>query len=130
LAGQIAGLEGYAGNIAGGWLAGVNAARLLHGETPLMMPPETMVGALMHYITHADAAGFQPMKANFGLMPPLATPFPKGSRGKRSRGEIYAARALAVLSEWLLAHPELAAATQNDAHAPASERTATGSADR
>ena len=113
LAGQIAGLEGYAGNVAGGWLAGVNAARLLYGEEPIVMPPETMIGALMHYITHADAKEFQPMKANFGLMPPLAPALLKGMRGKRSRGEAYAERALATLSDWVHLHPELTRENQN-----------------
>jgi len=103
LAGQIAGLEGYVGNVAGGWLAGVNAARLLQNEAPITAPTETMMGALMHYITHADPRGFQPMKANFGLMPPLEDKV----RGKRSRGEAYAARALAALARWSRAHPEL-----------------------
>jgi methylenetetrahydrofolate--tRNA-(uracil-5-)-methyltransferase len=97
LAGQIAGLEGYAGNVAGGWLAGVNAARLLRGRAPLVLPRDTMTGALMHYITHASPQGFQPMKANFGLMPPLEGRV----RGKRARGEAHAARALAALSTWL-----------------------------
>lgn len=95
-AGQIAGLEGYAGNIAGGWLAGVNAARLVQGEPLLVPPPETMIGALMTYITGADAAHFQPMKANFGLLPPLE----ESVRGKRARGEAYAERALEVLEAW------------------------------
>ncbi len=95
-AGQIAGLEGYAGNIAGGWLAGVNAARLVQGEPLLVPPPETMIGALMAYITGADAAHFQPMKANFGLLPPLE----ESVRGKRARGEAYAERALEVLEAW------------------------------
>lgn len=95
-AGQIAGLEGYAGNIAGGWLAGVNAARLIQGLPLLAPPPETMIGALMHYITRADPTTFQPMKANFGLMPPL----PQPARGKRARGEAHAERALASLAQW------------------------------
>ncbi|MCU0522042.1 MAG: methylenetetrahydrofolate--tRNA-(uracil(54)-C(5))-methyltransferase (FADH(2)-oxidizing) TrmFO [Anaerolineae bacterium] len=86
-------------------LAGVNAARILHGESPLTMPPETMIGALIRYITHAEARGFQPMKANFGLMPPLESPLPKNMRGKRSRGEAYAERALAALADWLTEHP-------------------------
>lgn len=106
-AGQIAGLEGYAGNIAGGWLAGVNAARHLQSSPPLTLPQETMAGALMHYITHADPQDFQPMKANFGLVPPLATRI----RGKRARAEARAERALASLAEWLKAHPELRPAT-------------------
>lgn len=96
-AGQIAGLEGYAGNVAGGWLAGVNAARLMQGQSPLTLPPETMIGALLHYITHADPANFQPMKANFGLLPPLET----RQRGKRARGEAHAEHALTVLESWL-----------------------------
>lgn len=96
-AGQIAGLEGYAGNVAGGWLAGVNAARLLAGEDPITLPRETMMGSLMHYISHAEPEGFQPMKANFGLVPPLA----QRVRGKRARGEARAKRALAALDAWL-----------------------------
>ena len=95
-AGQIAGLEGYAGNIAGGWVAGVNAARLIQGQPLLQLPPDTMIGALLHYITHAAADNFQPMKANFGLLPSLETPV----RGKRARGEARAARALDSLAHW------------------------------
>jgi methylenetetrahydrofolate--tRNA-(uracil-5-)-methyltransferase len=96
-AGQIAGLEGYAGNIAGGWLAGVNAARMLRGEPPLVPPPETMIGALMHYITHASPDHFQPMKANFGLLPPLE----RRVRGRRQRREAMAQRALEALTRWI-----------------------------
>ncbi len=96
-AGQIAGLEGYAGNIAGGWLAGVNAARLVQGQALLVPPPETMLGALMAYITQADPAHFQPMKANFGLLPPLD----ETVRGKRARGAAHAERALATLAAWM-----------------------------
>ncbi len=95
-AGQIAGLEGYAGNIAGGWLAGVNAARLVQGLEPLTLPPETMIGALMQYITHADVKEFQPMKANFGITPPLK----QRIRGKRARGAARAQRALEALAQW------------------------------
>jgi len=102
-AGQIAGLEGYAGNIAGGWLAGVNVARLVNGQPLLTPPPETMIGALMHYITRADPATFQPMKANFGLMPPLET----RTRGKRARGAAHAKRALACLERWIAEHQPL-----------------------
>ncbi len=66
-AGQIIGVEGYAGNIATGLLAGINAARLIKGESPLTLPLETMVGRLIHYVTHAEEKIFQPMKANYGL---------------------------------------------------------------
>ncbi len=97
-AGQITGVEGYMGNIATGLLAGMNAARLLHDEELLTLPPTTMLGALCHYVTHADLKDFQPMKANFGILPPLEL----GSKiGKRERGKAYADRALADLSDTL-----------------------------
>ncbi|GAB4460844.1 MAG: FADH(2)-oxidizing methylenetetrahydrofolate--tRNA-(uracil(54)-C(5))-methyltra nsferase TrmFO [Anaerolineales bacterium] len=91
-AGQITGVEGYMGNIATGLLAGINAARLLHGEEPLTLPPTTMLGALCQYVTHADLKDFQPMKANFGILPPLEVKI-----NKRERGRAYAERALADL---------------------------------
>lgn len=69
-AGQIVGVEGYMGNAASGLVAGINAARLLLGDHPLIYPTRTMLGGLCHYVTHAEAKSFQPMKANFGLLPP------------------------------------------------------------
>lgn len=68
-AGQITGIEGYAGNIASGLVAGINAALLARGVLPRVWPRESMCGALCHYITNADPATFQPMKANFALLP-------------------------------------------------------------
>jgi len=94
-AGQITGVEGYMGNIATGLLAGINAARLFHHEGPLTLPPTTMLGALCHYVTHADLKDFQPMKANFGILPPLEI---TSKGGKRERGKAYAERALADLT--------------------------------
>ncbi len=99
-AGQITGVEGYAGNIATGLLAGWNAARHLQGQEPIQLPKETMLGALCHYITHASAADFQPMKANFGLLPPL-NGVGKGRRNKRRRMEMYAERAMRALDGFL-----------------------------
>ena len=92
-AGQIVGVEGYVGNAATGWVAGANAARRLKGEGLLVLPCETMIGALCHYITHADPKDFQPMKANFGILPDLDPPV----RSKRERYEQYARRALSAL---------------------------------
>jgi methylenetetrahydrofolate--tRNA-(uracil-5-)-methyltransferase len=89
-AGQIVGVEGYVGNAASGLLAGLNAARLLHGQAPVTMPKTTMLGALCYYVTHANPKDFQPMKANFGLMPPLA----KKIRNKQARYQAYVERAL------------------------------------
>jgi len=95
-AGQITGVEGYMGNIATGLLAGVNAARLYHHEELISLPLTTMLGALCHYVTHANLKDFQPMKANFGILPPLEI---ASKIGKRERGKVYAERALADLSQ-------------------------------
>ena len=97
-AGQLTGVEGYMGNIATGLLAGINAARILRGSSPLVLPKTTMIGALCHYISHADLKDFQPMKANFGILPPLEE---AGRLGKRERGQAYADRALAALAGYL-----------------------------
>jgi methylenetetrahydrofolate--tRNA-(uracil-5-)-methyltransferase len=101
-AGQIMGVEGYMGNIATGLLAGVNAARLVHGDSPWELPVTTMLGALCHYVTHADLKDFQPMKANFGILPPLAAP---ARGGKLERGRAYAERALYDLEARLALMP-------------------------
>ena len=101
-AGQLTGVEGYMGNIATGLLAGLNAARQLQQQAPLVFPPETMLGALCYYVTHASAVDFQPMKANFGILPPL-----EGDdatlRGKRLRAAAYALRAHTALDGFLSA---------------------------
>jgi len=90
-AGQITGVEGYMGNIATGLLTGINAAHLHHHEELVTLPPTTMLGALCHYVTHADLKDFQPMKANFGILPPLEF---TSRIGKRERGKAYADRAI------------------------------------
>ena len=92
-AGQITGVEGYMGNIATGVLAGLNMARLVTGKAPWTLPHTTMLGALCHYVTHAEAKNFQPMKANFGILPEL-TPHIKD---KRVRYATYVERALNAL---------------------------------
>ena len=70
-AGQLVGTEGYMGSAASGLVAGINAARAVRGQAPLVYPPETMVGALCRYVSSPEVADFQPMKPNFGLLPPL-----------------------------------------------------------
>lgn len=102
-AGQITGVEGYMGNIATGLLAGINASRLLGHKPPINLPRETMLGALCHYITHADLKDFQPMKANFGILPPLIL---EKRIGKRERGQLFANRAAKVLEEYLNETPK------------------------
>jgi methylenetetrahydrofolate--tRNA-(uracil-5-)-methyltransferase len=97
-AGQITGVEGYMGNIATGLLAGINMTRLLNKKPLITLPQETMLGALCHYITHASLKDFQPMKANFGILPQFA--FNK-KLGKRERGQAYADRASLELENYL-----------------------------
>ena len=97
-AGQITGVESYMGNIATGLLAGWNAARLLHDQSPLSLPTTTILGSLCHYVTHASPADFQPMKANFGILPPLNT---SKRLNKRKRAAAYAERALGDLEAFL-----------------------------
>jgi len=70
-AGQITGVEGYMGNIATGLLAGINLALVMKNLEAFILPQTTMLGALCHYITHADSKHFQPMKANMGILKPL-----------------------------------------------------------
>jgi methylenetetrahydrofolate--tRNA-(uracil-5-)-methyltransferase len=89
-AGQITGVEGYMGNVATGLVAAVNMARALGGKPTWTIPPTTMLGALCHYITHAEVKHFQPMKANFGILPELA----QHVKDKRLRYAAYVERAL------------------------------------
>ena len=96
VAGQLAGVEGYLGSVGTGWLAGVNAVRRANGQDPVMLPPDTMLGALCHYLARADLATFQPMKANFDLLPALPDP----GKSRPARREQYAQRALASLESW------------------------------
>lgn len=88
--GQITGVEGYVGNVATGLVAALNLARKLQGQPEWVLPRTTMLGALCHYVTHAEPKDFQPMKANFGLMPDLG----QRIKGKRERAKAHAERAL------------------------------------
>lgn len=95
-AGQLIGTEGYTAAAAGGWLAGTNAARLVLGREPLVLPPTTMLGALMEFISAAAPKHFQPMPPNFGILPDL----PQRIRNKQQRYGAYRDRALADLERW------------------------------
>lgn len=97
-AGQITGIEGYVGNIASGLLAGINAARFLLNKELFSLPRETMLGSLCYYITHADEKDFQPMKSNFGIVPPLTDGI---RRNKRQRASAYAERSMTALEKYL-----------------------------
>jgi methylenetetrahydrofolate--tRNA-(uracil-5-)-methyltransferase len=95
-AGQITGTEGYVGSTASGLVAGINAARYMVGQGGIILPSETMIGSLIWYVSTSASPGFQPMKANFGLLPPL-----QQRVGKRARCDLYAARAVAMLDEFI-----------------------------
>lgn len=97
-AGQITGVEGYMGNIATGLLAGINMTRLLENKTLLTLPRESMLGSLCYYITNASLKDFQPMKANFGILPNL---YLTKRIGKREKGAAYAERAANTLETYL-----------------------------
>ncbi|HEU4721096.1 MAG TPA: methylenetetrahydrofolate--tRNA-(uracil(54)-C(5))-methyltransferase (FADH(2)-oxidizing) TrmFO [Gemmatimonadaceae bacterium] len=99
-AGQLTGVEGYTESTATGLLAGVNLARLLAGEEPVVPPPTTMLGALYRYMREADPRHFQPMNANFGLVDELG----ERVRDKRVKKERLAERALGAMTEWRDAH--------------------------
>ena len=70
-AGQLSGVEGYMESAASGIVAGINAVRSIKGEQPLILPEYTMIGALLGYITDSTVKNFQPMGANFGILPAL-----------------------------------------------------------
>ena len=96
-AGQITGVEGYMESAASGIVAGLNAARLVNGLETLTLPADTMIGALSRYIADSTVKKFQPMGANFGVLPELQN----RPRDKRERAAAYAERALASLDKFL-----------------------------
>ncbi|XLP20395.1 FADH(2)-oxidizing methylenetetrahydrofolate--tRNA-(uracil(54)-C(5))-methyltransferase TrmFO [Bacillus toyonensis] len=96
-AGQMTGVEGYVESAASGLLAGINAARLVKGEEPVVLPPVTAMGSMANYITATNAKNFQPMNANFGLFAPLE----KRIKKKQERNEAYATRALEIIQNFV-----------------------------
>ncbi|MYD38051.1 MAG: methylenetetrahydrofolate--tRNA-(uracil(54)-C(5))-methyltransferase (FADH(2)-oxidizing) TrmFO, partial [Chloroflexi bacterium] len=98
-AGQLTGIEGYVGNLATGFLAALNLSRQLRALPTWIPPRATMLGALCHYVIHSDASRFQPMKANLGILPPLATRI----KNKAQRRIAYAERAKTALHEAIAA---------------------------
>ncbi|MBC7325847.1 MAG: FAD-dependent oxidoreductase, partial [Moorella sp. (in: Bacteria)] len=92
--GQLTGVEGYIESAACGLVAGVNAARYLQGQDPLIPPPTTAHGALLHYITDPTHDPLQPMHINFGLLPPLE----RREKRRERRNQALAERALQIWS--------------------------------
>ncbi len=99
-AGQLVGTEGYTAAVAGGWLAGTNAARVALGKDLLVLPETTMIGALTNFISTAEPKHFQPMPPNMGIIPPLE----KRVRNKRERYGVYRDRAFSSLQTWATDH--------------------------
>ena len=97
LAGQITGAEGYIEAAATGLLAGLNAVRRLQRRPPLLPPETTLLGSLVRYLATADAAHFQPMNVNFGILPPPDRPI----RKRRDRRTWMVQRGLHDLGNWM-----------------------------
>ncbi len=93
-AGQMTGVEGYVESAGSGLLAGINAARRACGEAPLLLPEETMLGAMAAYVSRGGAGDFTPMNANFGIVPLLGY---RVKGGKSAKNEKLAERALEAL---------------------------------
>lgn len=96
-AGQMTGVEGYVESAQSGMVAGMNMARLLQGKQMLVFPRETVMGALAYYITHGSEDDFQPMKANFGILPDFEMRIKK-----KERKEAYASRAIQTMEEYII----------------------------
>lgn len=96
-AGQITGVEGYMESASSGIIAGINAYRRLNKLDSVILPDTTMIGALSRYISDSTVVNFQPMGANFGVLPELDN----RPRDKRERGQVYANRSLKELKEYI-----------------------------
>ena len=92
-AGQMTGVEGYVESCASGFLAGVELARRLNGQTPIDFPVETAIGALGLYVSNGSVGDFQPMNINFGIIPPLD----HRVKGKRNKNAELSQRSLEIL---------------------------------
>ena len=95
--GQITGVEGYMESAASGLMAGINLARRLQGKNTIILPEDTMIGALSRYISDETVKNFQPMGANFGVLPPL----PDKIRDKQERYSALSERAMISLKSSL-----------------------------
>lgn len=96
-AGQITGVEGYMESAASGILAGINVARYINGKDPFVMPGDTVMGALARYISDESVTDFQPMGANFGILPPLD----ERIRSKQERYEKISQRGLESAGKYI-----------------------------
>src|SRR5439155_14997106 len=97
LAGQMSGVEGYVESAASGLVAGLNASALAKGEPVMAAPRTTAIGALAYYVSHANAAHYEPSNITFGIIEPL----PRPPRDKLAKKLAISERALAALAAWM-----------------------------
>jgi methylenetetrahydrofolate--tRNA-(uracil-5-)-methyltransferase len=100
-AGQITGVEGYIESVGTGWLAGINAARILRNEDLISAPATSAIGALCRYVSNVETKNFQPVNITFGLLAPVSPELRKKYRNKRERHNIQVELALRDWNEWL-----------------------------
>ncbi len=113
-AGQITGVEGYVESVATGWLAGINAVRVLRDQPMITAPQTSAIGALCRYVSNVETKNFQPVNITFGLLEPLPVELRKKHRNKRDRHMIQVEHALADWDEWLKTAKPLSAPIVKD----------------
>ncbi len=114
IAGQVSGVEGYVESAASGLIAGRNAAALALGREPSAPPRTTAIGALGHYVSHADPAHYDPTNITFGIIAPIEAP------KRANRKALMAERALADLARWAHQAPDPRLQTPGDSRDPES----------
>ena len=102
LAGQMAGVEGYVESVATGWLAGLNAVRVLRDQPMITAPQTSAIGALCRYVSNVETKNFQPVNITFGLIQELPPELRKKHRQKRERHMFQVERALKDWDEWIV----------------------------
>ncbi|MBQ3047793.1 MAG: methylenetetrahydrofolate--tRNA-(uracil(54)-C(5))-methyltransferase (FADH(2)-oxidizing) TrmFO [Clostridia bacterium] len=102
VAGQLSGVEGYMESTASGLISGINAYLLLNKKNPISLNKNTMLGAIANFITNTNSKNFQPMNANFGILPPLEVK----ERDDKKRKLLYAERAIDCLKNQLQEYKE------------------------
>lgn len=102
-AGQLTGVEGYMESAASGIVAGINAVRRYKNIDTLVFPEKTMIGALSAYISDPTVSNFQPMGANFGVLPELDD----RPRDKKLRGAAYSSRAISEIEKFISENSEV-----------------------
>jgi len=100
-AGQITGVEGYVESVAMGWLAGVNAARLISGKGLIEAPSRSAIGGLARYVSQTETKNFQPVNITIALLPPLDETVTGRIRKKRERRQLQVELALKEWDEWI-----------------------------